>query len=164
MAIQFPLRRIRKSRSIRDPGSSPNTVRNPGGQAENSDGPWQGVFGAPLTWVFPNHLVYLAVPPMTQETSHERAFVRGAGLEARGSHQPSGLGTLCYLINPGPGSTRDTRCSRAQLATVFIDVSKTRIGGGGGGGIPGTHLEIPQLILRWMPNCAFLGSFASPAV
>ena len=89
MAIQVLLRRIRKSRSIRDPGSSPNTVRNPGGQAENLDGPWQGVFGAPLTWVFPNHLVYLAVPPMTQETSHERAFVLGAGLEAQGSHQPS---------------------------------------------------------------------------
>ena len=55
-------------------------------------------------------------------------FTPTLGLDRR----PQGLGTLCYLINPGPGSTWDTRCSRAHLATVFIDVSKTPESEGGG--------------------------------
>jgi hypothetical protein len=46
-AIRSRLRRLRRGSRIRDPGSSPNTVRNSGGQAGNSNGPWPGVFGAP---------------------------------------------------------------------------------------------------------------------
>ncbi len=49
--IRLPLRshrkRLRRGSRIRDPGSSPNAVRNSGGQSGNSNGPLPGVFGAP---------------------------------------------------------------------------------------------------------------------
>jgi hypothetical protein len=45
--IRSRLRRLQRGSRIQDPGSSPNAVRNSGGQAGNSNGPWPGVFGAP---------------------------------------------------------------------------------------------------------------------
>jgi hypothetical protein len=46
-AIRSRRRRLRMASRIRASGSSPNTVRNAGGQSENSNGLWPGVFGAP---------------------------------------------------------------------------------------------------------------------
>ncbi len=120
-------RRLRRGSRIREPGSSPNTARNSGGQAGNSNGPCSGVSPsntAPST---------TRVPDPTHKMRDPRVYNNTSPAGAQGLQKP----TICFIIEQNDRKNQRQTGPRTPRGLVLVYILGAGTGGRHPWGRPG---------------------------